>query len=98
MLVCDKRDIAITCEFCSDLHLTSMFSGLYKNICLMESEVCRKVISKKILSGLAHKVCCLCSSPVLLHISSLMWSSHKSDYTISIVCKSSPLICDKDKV
>ena len=46
--VCDKRDIAITCEFCSDLHLTLMFSGLYKKyICLMESEVCGKVISKK---------------------------------------------------
>ena len=49
MLVCDKRDIAITCEFCSDLHLTLMFSGLYKNICLMESEVWRKVIQQKIL-------------------------------------------------
>ena len=47
--VCDKRDIAITCEFCSDLHLTLMFSGLYKNICLMESEVWRKVIQQKIL-------------------------------------------------
>ena len=45
--VCDKRDIAITCEFCSDLHLTLMFSGLYKNICLMESEVCRKGYFKK---------------------------------------------------
>ena len=83
--VCDKRDIAITCDFCSDLHLTLMFSGLYKNICLMESEVCRKVIKKNtVLSGLAHKVCCLCTSPVLLHISSLMWFSHNSDYTISI--------------
>ena len=47
--VCDKRDIAITCEFCSDLHLTLMFSGLHKNICLMESEVWRKVIQQKIL-------------------------------------------------
>ena len=53
MLVCDKRDIAITCEFCSDLHLTLMFSGLYKNICLMESEVCRKVISKKYIVRLS---------------------------------------------
>ena len=68
--VCDKHDIAITCEFCSDLHLTLMFSGLYKNICLMESEVWRKVISTKNIvdhAFLAHKVCCLCSSSVLLH-------------------------------
>ena len=28
MLVCDKRDRAISCIFCRDLHLTSMFSGL----------------------------------------------------------------------
>ena len=28
MLVCDKRDRAITYVFCCDLHLTFMFSGL----------------------------------------------------------------------
>ena len=28
MLVCDKRDKAISYVFCRDLHLTSMFSGL----------------------------------------------------------------------
>ena len=44
----DKRDRAITCVFCRDLHLTIMFSGLYKKICLKESEVWRKVISNKI--------------------------------------------------
>ena len=44
----DKRDRAITCVFCRDLHLTIMFSGLYKMICLKESEVWRKVISNKI--------------------------------------------------
>ena len=27
-LVCDKRDIAITCEFCRELQLTFLFSGL----------------------------------------------------------------------
>ena len=43
----DKRDRAITCVFCRDLHLTIMFSGLYKKICLKESEVWRKVISNK---------------------------------------------------
>ena len=26
--VCDKRDRAITCVFCRDLHLTLWFSGL----------------------------------------------------------------------
>ena len=46
-LVRDKRDRAITCVFCRDLHLTIMFSGLYKKICLKESEVWRKVISNK---------------------------------------------------
>ena len=45
----DKRDRAITCVFCRDLHLTIMFSGLYKKICLKESEVWRKVISNKII-------------------------------------------------
>ena len=43
----DKRDRAITCVFCRDLHLTIMFSGLYKKICLKESEVWRKIISNK---------------------------------------------------
>ena len=45
----DKRDRAITCVFCRDLRLTSMFFGLYKKICLKESEVCRKVILNKII-------------------------------------------------
>ena len=35
-LLCDKRDIATTCEFCRD-------------VILKESEVCRKVISFKII-------------------------------------------------
>ena len=29
-LVCDTRDRAITWEFCRDLHLTLVFSGLFK--------------------------------------------------------------------
>ena len=45
--VCDKRDRAITCVLCRDLRLKLMFLGLFKNICLKESEVWRKVISKK---------------------------------------------------
>ena len=45
----DKRDRAITYVFRHDLHLTPMFSGLYKKICIKESEVWRKVISNKII-------------------------------------------------
>ena len=47
--MCDKRDGAVTCVLCRDLHLALMFSGLYKTICLKESEVWRKVISNKIV-------------------------------------------------
>ena len=66
-LVCDKRDRAITCVFCRDLHLTFMFTGLLQKICSKESEVGRNVISNKILSRLSHKVCRLSlSSPILL--------------------------------
>ena len=45
--------MAITFEFCRDLHLTLMFSSLYKKIRLKESEVWRKVISNKIIITLA---------------------------------------------
>ena len=48
-LVCDKRDKAITCILCRDLHLALIFCGLFKTICLKESEVWRKVISNKIV-------------------------------------------------
>jgi len=44
MFVRDKRDRASTCVFRFDLHLALMFSGRYKNICLKENEVWRKVI------------------------------------------------------
>ena len=47
--MCDERDIAITCEFCRDLYLTLMFSGLDKKISLMENEVWRNVISNEII-------------------------------------------------
>ena len=50
--MCDKRDRAITCILCRDPHLTLMFSGLCKNICLKESEVKREVISNKIIATL----------------------------------------------
>ena len=39
MFVCDKRDRAITCMLCRDLHLALMFSCFYKKICLKESDV-----------------------------------------------------------
>ena len=45
----DKRDRASNCVFCRDIHQTLMFSGLYKKLCLRESEVWRKVISNKII-------------------------------------------------
>ena len=61
----DKRDRAITCVFCRDLHLTSMFFGLYKKICLKESEVCRKVILNKIIVLLVTRFAISFSSPVL---------------------------------
>ena len=32
-LVCDKRDKAITCILCRDLHLALIFCGLFKTIC-----------------------------------------------------------------
>ena len=50
MFVCDKRDRAITCVFCRDLHLALMFSCVYEKICLKESDVWRKVISNKIVA------------------------------------------------
>ena len=49
MFVCDKRDRAITCMLCRDLHLALMFSYFYKKICLKERDVWRKVISNKIV-------------------------------------------------
>ena len=49
MFVHDKRDRAITCMLCRDLHLGLMFCGFYKKICLKESDVWRKVISSKII-------------------------------------------------
>ena len=66
MFVCDKRDRAITCILCRDLHLALMFSCFYKKICLKESENWRKFFQTKLLSRLSHKVCRLLSSPVLL--------------------------------
>ena len=79
MLVRDKRDRAITCVFCRNLHLTLIIYCLvfYKKICLKEGEVWRKVFSNKLLSHLSRKVCHLLSSSVLLckftNISSIQW-------------------------
>jgi len=65
-LVCDKPDIAISCEFCRDLHLTTMFSGLYQKIHLKESNVWRNVTSNKIIVTLGTQG--LRSSPALYSI------------------------------
>ena len=69
----DKRDRAITCVFCHDLHLTLMFPGLNEMICLKESEVWQRDISNKIIVMLSHKVCRLLSSPVLLRKFTIIW-------------------------
>ena len=48
--MCDKRDRAIACEFCGDLHLPLIFSGLLQKKLFKERcEVCRKGISSKII-------------------------------------------------
>ena len=62
----DKRDRAITCVFCRDLHLKLMFSGLYKKICLKESEVWRKIILNKSIVTLVTQglPCSFLSRPV----------------------------------
>ena len=49
MFVCDKRDRAITCMLCRDLHLGLMFCGFSIKICLKESDVSRKRFSNKIV-------------------------------------------------
>ena len=48
-LVCDTRDRAITWEFCRDFHLTLVFSGLLRKICLKQGEVWRKVFLNKVI-------------------------------------------------
>ena len=45
----DKRDKAITCVLCRDLHLTVMFSGRLQKDLFKGSEVRRKFISIKII-------------------------------------------------
>ena len=64
--VSDKRERAITCVFCRDLHLTLTISGLFKRICLKEGKFGGKCFQTKLLSRLSHKVCRLLFSSVLL--------------------------------
>ena len=49
MLVCDKRDRAITWDFCRGLPLTLMFLVFYKTICSKKGVVWRHVFSNKII-------------------------------------------------
>ena len=49
MLMSVKREIAITCEFCCDLHLTLRVFWSKQKIPLKESEVRQEVISHKIM-------------------------------------------------
>ena len=37
--VCDKRERDTTCEFCRDLYLTIMYSGLLQKVLSKEGEV-----------------------------------------------------------
>lgn len=68
MLMSVKREIAITCEFCCDLHLTLRVFWSKQMIPLKESEVIgKKLFHTKLWSCLAHKVYRLCSSPIWLH-------------------------------
>ena len=45
----DKRDRAVTCVFCRDLHSILFFLVFYKYTCLKEGEVWRNVYSNKII-------------------------------------------------
>ena len=47
--VCDKRDRAITWDFCGGLPLTLMFLVFYKTICSEKGVVWRHVFSNKII-------------------------------------------------
>ena len=68
MLMSVKREIAITCEFCCDLHLTLRVFWSKQMIPLKEREVIgKKLFHTKLWSCLAHKVYRLCSSPIWLH-------------------------------
>ena len=49
MLVCDKRDRAITCVLCRDPHLTLMFSSLCKRHMFRRKATWRELISNKII-------------------------------------------------
>ena len=84
MLLCDKRDWAITGVFCRDLHLKLMFSGLCKKIRFKENKVGEKLFQTKLLSRLSHKVCRLRSSPVMLHKFSNIKSENVRLYVESI--------------
>ena len=48
--MCDKRDRAITCVFCRDLHLTTMFSGPLPKDLFEGMWRLRKVVSNKIVT------------------------------------------------
>ena len=62
----DKRDRAITCQFCHDLHSPLLFSGLLQKDLFKKGEVWWKVTSTKLLSRLSQKVCRLLFSSILL--------------------------------
>ena len=57
---CDQRDRAITCMFCRDLQLTSLYFGLLQKGLLIKGEVSRNTFSNVIVVTLVTQ--CLPSS------------------------------------
>ena len=72
--MCDKRDRAVTCVFCRDLHRTFKFSGLkQKDVLKRRWSLTESFFQTKLLSRLSHSVCRLLSFPVFLFsVSSLL--------------------------
>ena len=57
---CNQRDRAITCMFCRDLQLTSLYFGLLQKGLLIKGEVWRNIFSNVIVVTLVTQ--CLPSS------------------------------------
>ena len=75
--MCDKCDRAITCVFCHDLLLTSVFSGpLQKDLFKRKVKFGEKLLQTKLLSRLSHKGCRRLSSPVLLRKFTIISKKH----------------------
>ena len=72
----DKRDRAITCVFCRDLHLTLMFSRLlqkhlFKVTCSLSESFSNEIIVTCVTQGLLSSF-----SPVLLRKFTIVGATH----------------------